>query len=169
MLQDRQDWSFPVPIAYGPGRLGEISDLCGAAGMLRPLIVTDRGSAGLAFLDDLRRHLSDGGLDHATYADISPNPRDDEIAAGRAMFRTGGHDGIIAIGGGSGMDGGKAICLTATNTVPLWDFEFERPGPDMSGQPGFAPLICIPTTAGTGAETESTAMITDTADRKSVV
>jgi alcohol dehydrogenase class IV len=70
---------------------------------------------------------------------------------------------VIAIGGGSGMDGGKAIALTATNEIDLWAFEFEQTPPDMSAHAPFPPLITIPTTAGTGAETESTAMITDTA------
>lgn len=158
-----QDWSFPVPIAYGPGRLREIAEMCRSAGMSRPLIVTDRGSAGLPFLSELQRHLSDGGLESGLYAGISPNPRDDEIAGGKALFQEDGHDGIIAIGGGSGMDGGKAIALTATNELDLWDFEFERTPPDMSRHRPFPPLITIPTTAGTGAETESTAMITDTA------
>ena len=158
-----QDWSFPVPIAYGPGRLKEIAGFCRDAGMSRPLVVTDRGSAALPFLADLMRLLSEGGLHAALYSEISPNPRDDEIAGGRAMFRDGGHDGIIAIGGGSGMDGGKAIALTATNDIDLWAFEFEQTPPDMSAHAPFPPLITIPTTAGTGAETESTAMITDTA------
>lgn len=161
-LLDPQDWTFPVPIAYGPGRLKEIAGMCRDAGMSRPLVVTDRGSAGLPFLADLMRHLSEGGLQAALYSEISPNPRDDEIAGGKAMFREGGHDGIIAIGGGSGMDGGKAIALTATNDIDLWAFEFERTPPDMSAHAPFPPLITIPTTAGTGAETESTAMITDT-------
>ncbi|MCH8177745.1 MAG: iron-containing alcohol dehydrogenase, partial [Proteobacteria bacterium] len=93
------------------------------------------------------------------YADISPNPRDDEINAGRDQFRQGGHDGVIAVGGGSGMDGGKAICVVANNDIDLWAFEFDQTPPDMSGLPAFPPLICIPTTAGTGAETEGTAMI----------
>lgn len=162
-LLDPQDWSFPVPIAYGPGRLKEIAGMCRDAGMARPLVVTDRGSAGLPFLGDLMRLLSEGGLHAALYAEISPNPRDDEIAGGKAMFRDGGHDGIIAIGGGSGMDGGKAIALTATNDIDLWAFEFEQTPPDMTAHAPFPPLITIPTTAGTGAETESTAMITDTA------
>jgi alcohol dehydrogenase class IV len=162
-LLDPQDWSFPVPIAYGPGRLKEIAGMCRNAGVARPLVVTDRGSAGLPFLGDLMRYLSEGGLHAALYAEISPNPRDDEIAGGKALYRDGGHDGVIAIGGGSGMDGGKAIALTATNEIDLWAFEFEQTPPDMSAHAPFPPLITIPTTAGTGAETESTAMITDTA------
>lgn len=156
-----QDWSFPVPIAYGPGRLREIGAFCRRAGMARPLVVTDRGSAGLPFVADLMGHLGEAGMQAALYSGISPNPRDDEIAGGKARFLAGGHDGVIAIGGGSGMDGGKAIALTAQNDIDLWDFEFERVPPVLPGS-AFPPLICIPTTAGTGAETESTAMITDT-------
>ena len=157
-----QDWSFPVPIVYGPGRLSEIADLSTRAGMTKPLIVTDRGSAGLPFFADLQGYLSHGGLDSAMYSAISPNPRDDEIAAGKAQYRAGGHDGIIAIGGGSGMDGGKAVALCANNDLDLWAFEYEQSPPDMTLHSAFPPLITIPTTAGTGAETESTAMITDT-------
>ena len=157
-----QDWSFPVPIIYGPGRLSEIADLSTRAGMTKPLIVTDRGSAGLPFIADLKGYLSKGGLDSAIYSNISPNPRDDEIAAGKAQYRAGGHDGIIAIGGGSGMDGGKALALRANNDLDLWAFEYEQSPPDMACHLAFPPLITIPTTAGTGAETESTAMITDT-------
>ena len=157
-----QDWSFPVPIIYGPGRLSEIADLSTRAGMTKPLIVTDRGSAGLPFIADLKGYLSKGGLDSAIYSNISPNPRDDEIAAGKAQYRAGGHDGIIAIGGGSGLDGGKALALCANNDLDLWAFEFEQSPPEMARHPAFPPLITIPTTAGTGAETESTAMITDT-------
>lgn len=161
-LLDPQDWSFPVPIAYGPGRLREIGAIGRRAGMSNPLIVTDRGSANLPFIGETAQHLNAAGLTSGIFSEISPNPRDDEIAAGRHAYRNGDHDGVIGIGGGSGMDGAKAICLTATNEIDLWDFEYERPAPDMSDQPAFPPLICIPTTAGTGAETASTAMVTDT-------
>lgn len=160
-LLEAQDWTFPIPIAYGPGRLAEIADFCRDAGMKKPLLVTDRGSQGLPFIASIRQTLADNGLPCDLYAGISPNPRDDEIAAGRALFRAGAHDGIVAVGGGSGMDGGKAIATVANNDIDLWDFEFEKNPPDMSNEMPFPPLICIPTTAGTGAETEGTAMITE--------
>jgi alcohol dehydrogenase class IV len=155
-----QDWTFPVPIAYGPGRLAEIGSRCAGLGLRNPLIVTDRGSRTLPFIGELQAHLTDAGLNCAIFSDISPNPRDDEIGAGRDAFRVGGHDAIIAIGGGSAMDGGKAICLTAGNDVGLWDFEFEQTSPVIAPDQPFPKLITIPTTAGTGAETESTAMVT---------
>ena len=161
-LLDLQDWTFPVPIAYGPGRLAEIGAICRQTGMSWPLIVTDRGSRALPFMGEIAGHLRAAGLASVEFSGISPNPRDTEIDAGREAFRTGKHDGIIGIGGGSAMDGAKAIALTARSGVALWDFEFERPAPAV-GSEAFPPLILIPTTAGTGAETESTAMITDTA------
>ena len=158
-----QDWSFPVPIAYGPGRLAEIGAHCATLGIAAPLIVTDHGGRGLPFVAELQRHLSEAGLTPGLFTGIAPNPRDEDIGAGRAAFRTGGHDAVIAIGGGSAMDGGKAICLTANNDIDLWAFEFEQQSPEIRPDQPFPKLITIPTTAGTGAETESTAMVTHVA------
>ena len=155
------DWGFPVPIAYGPGRLAEIGRRCVGLGITNPLIVTDRGSRNLAFISRLQSILGEADLKSAQFFEISPNPIDTEIGAGRAAFRNGGHDAIIAIGGGSAMDGSKAICLTANNNLDLWDFEFEKPTPKIYSANAFPKLITIPTTAGTGAETESTGMVTD--------
>ena len=153
------DWNFPVPIAYGPGRLAEIGQRCAQMGIRNPLIVTDHGSVGLAFISRLESILSNAGLNAAVFSDISPNPKDNEIGCGRAAFCKGSHDAIIAIGGGSAMDGGKAICLTVNNEIDLWDFEWDKLAPNVTGC-GFPPLITIPTTAGTGAETDGTAMVT---------
>ena len=157
-IVEPQDWTFPVPISYGPGRLAEIGDRCSAMGVSKPLIVTDRGSKDLPFISSLKRHLAAAGLSAPVFSDISPNPRDDEIGAGREQFRKERHDAVIAIGGGSAMDGGKSICLTANNDIDLWKFEFEQPIPEIASP--FPTLITIPTTAGTGAETDSTAMVT---------
>ena len=155
-----QDWSFPVPIKYGPGRLVEVGGHCIMMGVHNPLIVTDRGSHKLPFIGQLQNHLTNAGLTVGLYSDISPNPKDTEIGAGRAQFISGGHDAIIAIGGGSAMDGGKSICLTANNDIDLWAFEYEQKVPEINANQPFPKLITIPTTAGTGAETESTAMVT---------
>ncbi|MFD1160592.1 iron-containing alcohol dehydrogenase [Roseovarius aestuarii] len=156
-----QDWIFPVPIAYGPGRLSEIGTRCAEMGLRNPLIVTDHGSRDLPFVGRLQAFLTDAGLRSGLFCDISPNPRDDEIGAGRDAFRDGGHDAIIAIGGGSAMDGGKAVCLTANNEVSIRDFDYQKPVPTIGPDQAFPTLITIPTTAGTGAETEATAMVTD--------
>jgi alcohol dehydrogenase class IV len=155
-----QDWSFPVPIAYGPGRLAEIGQKAGELGITNALIVTDRGSRDLPFIAQTATHLATAGVKSDVFSDISPNPRNDEIGAGKAAFQAGAHDAIIAIGGGSAMDGGKMIGLVARNEFDLWDFEWESPMPEISAAQAFPTLITIPTTAGTGAETEGTAMVT---------
>jgi len=158
-----KDWIFPVPIAYGPGRLSEIGTRCTAMGASNPLIVTDQGSRDLPFIERLHTYLTEAGLSSTLFTDISPNPRDDEIEAGRAVFRAGNHDAVIAIGGGSAMDGGKAICMVANNSVGILDFDYRKPVPAIGADQPFPILITIPTTAGTGAETEATAMVTDVA------
>ncbi len=161
-LAERCDWSFPVPIAYGPGRLGDLGSRVAEMGVSNPLIVTDRGSAGLPFIGELQRTLAEADIHSRVFSDVAPNPLDSDIQVARRMFREGEHDAVIAIGGGSGMDAGKATALTAHNDVDIWQFDFDREAPTLADDHEFPPLICIPTTAGTGAETESTAMITHT-------
>ena len=157
-----QDWGFPVPIAYGPGRFSEIGTYCSQNEITNPLIVTDSGSVDLPFIDNLVEILKKSKINSGIYSKISPNPRDDEIASGKKLFKDNNHDAIIAIGGGSAMDGGKSICLTANNDIELFDFEWEKTPQVIGPDNKFPKLITIPTTAGTGAETESTAMVTDT-------
>ena len=157
-----QDWGFPVPIAYGPGRFSEIGTYCSENKITNPLIVTDSGSVDLPFIDKLAEILKKSKINSGIYSKISPNPRDDEIASGKKLFKDNNHDAIIAIGGGSAMDGGKSICLTANNDIELFDFEWEKTPQVIGPDNKFPKLITIPTTAGTGAETESTAMVTDT-------
>ena len=157
-----QDWGFPVPIAYGPGRFSEIGTYCSENEITNPLIVTDSGSVDLPFIDNLVEILKKSKINSGIYSKISPNPRDDEIASGKKLFNDNNHDAIIAIGGGSAMDGGKSICLTANNEIELFDFEWEKTPQVIGPDNKFPKLITIPTTAGTGAETESTAMVTDT-------
>ena len=156
------DWTFPIPIAYGPGRINEISKICQSLNINNPLIVTDKSSQDLPFISQLIDLLKKAGLTSGIFAEISPNPRDDEISVGSSYYKSGDHDAVIAIGGGSAMDGAKAICLTANNDIPLWDFEWEKEPAKITNDEPFPKLITIPTTAGTGAETEGTAMVTDT-------
>ncbi|WP_397544447.1 iron-containing alcohol dehydrogenase [Roseovarius salis] len=156
---DSVDWTFPVPIKYGAGRFAELAETCREAGSERPLIVTDRGTRDLPFVERALAQLTDAGMAPGLFAEVSPNPTDTEAEHGKAAFEAGQHDLIIGLGGGSGLDAAKAISLIAGRETPLWTFDFDHTSPDMAG---FVPLVCVPTTAGTGAETESSAMITDT-------
>ncbi|HEK1685568.1 TPA: iron-containing alcohol dehydrogenase [Pseudomonas putida] len=159
----RQSWSVPLPIEYGPGARAALVELCQRNGIGRPLLVTDQGSLNLPFIAELRQLLDDAGLACGLYGGIEPNPTDQAVEAGAEAFRQWQADGIIALGGGSGLDGGKAVALIARqNRCPLWAFDFDVAVPEGFEADDFPPVICIPTTAGTGAETESTAMLTDT-------
>ena len=160
LLLSQCDWSFPVPIAYGPGRLREMGGYATVLGLTKPLIVTDQGSAGLPFIDTLQQALLSAGIGSEVFAEVAPNPRDSDIVLARKAYLEGGHDSVIAIGGGSGMDAGKSTALTAHNECDIWQFDFDREVPSLPTGHVFPKLICIPTTAGTGAETESTAMVT---------
>ena len=157
-----QNWTFPVPIRYGPGRIKELAEICQTQSIKKPLVVTDNGSKNLKFIENILNDLESHQLKPGLFSNISPNPRDKEILEGKLSFINGNYDGIIAIGGGSGMDGGKAISLVANNDYDIWDFEWEKQPAQINQHNQFPPLICIPTTAGTGAETESSAMVTDT-------
>ena len=159
-LLEAHDWSFPVPTAYGPGRLAELGEMIRGRGISNPLIVTDRGSADLPFIEQATESLLEAGINNRVFSEISTNPGETDVARSVAAYRSGGHDAVIAIGGGSGMDAGKATALMAHHDLDLWQFDFEREIPTLPAGHVFPKLICIPTTAGTGAETESTAMVT---------
>ena len=117
------DWTFPVPMRYGPGRLVEIGDFCVQNNIANPLIVTDRGSRDLPFIERVSDVCLASKVQSVVFSDVSPNPTDQEIARGKRAFEEGRHDAVIAIGGGSGMDAGKAISLVGCNDTDLWAFK----------------------------------------------
>jgi len=148
---------------YGPGARHELVALCKQFNIQRPFIITDQGSLNLPFVAEIQHALNDAGLACGLYGGIEPNPTDRTIVAGAQAYQAWDADGIIALGGGSGLDGAKAVALIARQQrCDLWAFDFDQPVPQGFHADDFAPVITIPTTAGTGAETESTAMVTDT-------
>lgn len=144
------NWGYPTPVRFGPGRIDELGDVCRTAGIERPLIVTDPGLASLAVIDAVRESLH--GLDHATFHDLKPNPVGRDVEAGVAAYRDGHHDGVVAVGGGSALDVGKLIAFMAGQSRSLWDFEDIGDNWTRADADAIAPIIAVPTTAGTGSE-----------------
>jgi len=155
------DWSYPTAIRFGAGRLAEIGAACRAAGIARPLLVTDRGLAGLEIVARTRDLMAEAGLGRAIFAEVDPNPSDANLAAGVAAFRAGGHDGVVAFGGGSALDLGKLIAFMAGQTRPVWDFEDIADRWTRADAGAIAPIVAVPTTAGTGSEVGRAGVLTD--------
>ncbi len=151
-MQLTGNWSYPTSIRFGAGRIAEIADACKAVGMQKPLLVTDRGLAGLPITQATLDLLDAGGLGRALFADVDPNPNEKNLEAGLAAYRDGGHDGVVAFGGGSGLDLGKIVAFMCGQTRPVWDFEDIGDWWTRADADAIAPIVAVPTTAGTGSE-----------------
>ena len=156
------NWSYPTSMRIGAGRVSELADACRAAGMTRPLLVTDAGLADLPITARALDILRNGGLSAGLFADVQSNPTDDNLAAGIAAFHAGGHDGVVAFGGGSGLDLGKLVAFMSGQTRPVWDFEDVDDWWTRAESTGIAPIVAVPTTAGTGSEVGRAGVLTDT-------
>src|SRR4030095_358448 len=123
MTAPTANWSYPTAVRFGPGRIKELAEPGRAAGIARPLLVTDAGLAPLPITQQALGLLKDAGLPVALFADVQSNPVEGNVEAGIAAFRAGKHDGVVAFGGGSGLDTGKVIAFAAGQSRPLWGFE----------------------------------------------
>jgi 4-hydroxybutyrate dehydrogenase len=151
-MQLTGNWSYPTSIKFGAGRISEIADACKEAGMLKPLLVTDRGLANLPITQDTLALLEQAGLGKAMFAEVDPNPNEKNLELGLKAYNEGAHDGVIAFGGGSGLDLGKVIAFMCGQTRPVWDFEDVGDWWTRADADKIAPIIAVPTTAGTGSE-----------------
>jgi 4-hydroxybutyrate dehydrogenase len=155
------NWSYPTAIRFGAGRISELAEACAAAGIKKPLLVTDKGLAGLPVTQSTLDLMAAAGLGRAMFSEVDPNPNEKNAEAGLAVYRTGGHDGVIAFGGGSGLDLGKVIAFMSGQTRPLWDFEDIGDWWTRANPKGIAPIVAVPTTAGTGSEVGRASVITN--------
>ena len=156
------DWNFPVPVTYGCGRIAELPELLKAKNCRKPLVVCDKGGGDRHGITALLRA---GGLDPVLFDRVEPNPTDVCVRDGAKLFHEHGADSVVAIGGGSGLDGGKSIAMVAGSGVPLAEFEWTRPPVVLKGDDALPPVWLVPTTAGTGAEMDSASMVTDTSQK----
>ncbi len=155
------DWNYPANILFGIGRITALADTCRSLSMTRPLLVTDRGLANSTMIGEAVAAVSKAGLPASMFCDVDSNPSGDNVDMGVAAFRDGGHDGIIAFGGGSALDAGKAIAFMAGQSLPLWDFEDVGDNWRRADADAIVPLVAVPTTSGTGSETGRASVITD--------
>ena len=158
------NWNYPTLVRFGIGRIRDLADACKSLGMKRPLLVTDPGLAGLPMISAAIEANKKAGLPTGLFSDIQPNPVEKNVTDGVAAFRAGGHDGVIAFGGGSALDTGKAIALMVGQTRSIFDFEDREDWYTRVNVAGMAPVVAVPTTSGTGSEVGRSSVVTDLRD-----
>ena len=163
------DWNYPTQIHVGPGRRVELADYCQSLKIQRPLIVTDRMLLGLSLVQEVLAALSAAGLAPGVFSEVNGNPTGSEVGAGCQAYRAGGHDGVLAIGGGSAMDVGKTIAVMAHQRCALFDLEDIGDQWQRADASVIQPIIAVPTTAGTGSEVGRAALIVETETTRKVI
>jgi alcohol dehydrogenase class IV len=157
----RANWSYPTAYRFGAGRITELAEACTATGIRRPLFVTDRGLAKLPMTAAVLVACRQTGLSVAMFSHVKSNPTASNVEDGVAAYRAGGHDGIIAFGGGSALDAGKCIAFMQGQSRPIWDFEDVGDWWTRADAEKIAPVVAVPTTAGTGSEVGRAGVVTD--------
>jgi len=157
-------WNYPTRILFGAGRIRELPSACKELGMKRPLLVTDAGLAKLPVVSNAVDLCRKAGLGCEVFSEVQPNPVEANVTAGVEAYRSGKHDGVIAFGGGSALDTAKAVALMVGQTRPIWDFEDREDWYTRVNVAGMAPVVAVPTTAGTGSEVGRCSVLTDLRD-----
>jgi alcohol dehydrogenase len=160
----RANWSYPTAVRFGPGRIAELPEALAAAGIKRPLLVTDPGLVGLPIVATALDVLKRGKVPVAVFSKVDGNPTLKNLEDGLAAYKAGGHDGVIAFGGGSAMDVGKLIAFMSGQTRPVFEFEDREDWWTRANAAGIASIVAVPTTAGTGSEVGRAAVVTDPSD-----
>ncbi|WP_372832487.1 iron-containing alcohol dehydrogenase [Pontibacterium sp.] len=155
------DWNYPNSIRAGAGRIKELADACQNLNIQAPLLVTDPGLANLPMIEQAIKQCQNAGLNCGLFSNLQGNPTGQNVADGVTAYKAGRHDGVIAFGGGSSLDTGKAIALMIGQSANLWDFEDIGDNWTRVDASAIAPIIAVPTTAGTGSEVGRASVITD--------
>lgn len=158
------NWSYPTAIRFGPGRISELGEAVKAAGFGNPLFVTDPGLAGLDIVARALDVLQRSNVPAAVFSAVDGNPTLKNLEDGIAAYRAGGHDGVVAFGGGSAMDVGKLVAFMVGQSRPVFDFEDREDWWTRADAEVIAPIVAVPTTAGTGSEVGRAAVVTDPSD-----
>ncbi len=151
------NWNYPTQIKFGNGRVSELQNICDNMNIHKPLIVTDSGLADFDFINN----INEGVTGSQIFSSVKANPNGKNISDGVQIYNQGRHDGIVAIGGGSALDAGKAMGLMVGQDRSIWDFEDVADNYLKVNVAVMAPVIAIPTTAGTGSEVGRASVIVD--------
>jgi len=165
----QSNWNYPTQIHVGPGRRAELADYCRALKIQQPLVVTDRMLLALPMVQQVLAELSLAGLEPGVFSEVNGNPTGSEVSAGCQAYLVGGHDGVVAIGGGSAMDVGKTIAVMAHQRCALFDLEDIGDQWQRADASVIQPIIAVPTTAGTGSEVGRAALIVDAETTRKVI
>jgi alcohol dehydrogenase class IV len=155
------NWNYPTTVWFGEGRIKDLHIACKNLGIKKPLFVTDKNLAKTDLVKKVIEDSSIKSLSINVFSNIKGNPVGSNVDEGVKIFKKGNHDGVIAFGGGSGLDVGKAIAFMSAQTKPIWDFEDVDDNWTKANNEGIAPIIAVPTTAGTGSETGRASLITN--------
>ncbi len=155
------NWNYPTNVKVGAGRVSELAELCQSMGMHAPLLITDPGLAALPMVKKVVDEVNNVGLKCGVFSHIKANPTGQNVDSGTAYYRAHQHDGVIAFGGGSALDAAKAVALMVGQDRPVWDFEDIGDNWLRVNVEGMAPVVAVPTTAGTGSEVGRASVITD--------
>ena len=155
----KYNWNYPTTMWVGENRINDIAIACESLGITRPLLVTDRGLAKTDIVKNTLLILKEKNIITKLYSNVVGNPTGKNVNEGVESFKKDNCDGVIAFGGGSGLDVGKAIAFMSGQTLPIWDFEDVGDNWTKANDDEIAPIIAVPTTAGTGSETGRASVI----------
>ena len=153
------NWNYPTTIWVGEDRIKDLSKACKELNIKKPLLVTDRGLAKTKMLSNILEQLKIEGFKTNIFSNVVGNPTGSNVSEGVKEFHKNKNDGIIAFGGGSGLDVGKAIAFMSAQNLPIWEFEDISDNWKKANNDEIAPIISVPTTAGTGSETGRASVI----------
>lgn len=165
-VQLAASWNYPTDIRIGANRIRELPACCEQLGITAPLLVTDPALADLPMITDVLSACRSQGLRCKLFTDVHANPTEQDVLRGVKAYRDGDHDGVIAFGGGSSLDAGKAVALMSGQNRPLWDFVDEGDNWQRANIDSISPVIAVPTTAGTGSEVGRASVIVDESARE---
>jgi alcohol dehydrogenase class IV len=155
----KYNWNYPTTMWVGENRIKDIALACKDLKINKPLLVTDNGLAQSDIVKNTLSILKDNGIDAALYSDVVGNPTGTNVTEGADYYNKNNCNGVIAFGGGSGLDVGKAVAFMSGQTLPIWDFEDVGDNWTKANADKIAPIIAVPTTAGTGSETGRASVI----------